>query len=534
MRISDIAIGKRLSASFGLLLALMILLTAVGSWLLRDASASTALILHDAIAKERLVTEWSHSTELNSTRTALVLVSQDAETERSVKEQMRKTSERVTQVQHELERMLTDEEGKALFATAQARRQAYTAVREGLLRAKASGDTAAVQAGLPKLDAVRAVYVASIVELTELQRKRAAVLGAHIEVESGQGRLLLAGICAAALALAVACTIVVTRSITRPLARAMMVARNVADGRLSRHSDTCSRDETGQLLAALYKMDADLFRIVGAVRSSSGAIVTAADEIASGNEELSARTEQQAGSLEETASSMEELTATVKHNADSVRQADRLAGDASGVAARGGAVVAQVVRTMESISASAKQITDIIGVIDGIAFQTNILALNAAVEAARAGEHGRGFAVVASEVRNLAQRSAGAAREIKTLIETSSQEVAAGTELVGKAGATMEEIVASIGRVSAIMRDISMANGEQESGIAQINVAISQMDGVTQQNAALVEEAAAASQALRGQAAELGKLVGAFTLEDAVPPAVRQRGVTPQMLPSLA
>jgi methyl-accepting chemotaxis protein len=314
----------------------------------------------------------------------------------------------------------------------------------------------------------------------------------------------------------------------------MAVAQDVAAGRLSNRQESYARDETGQLLAALGKMNCDLFRIVSAVRDSSGMIVTASDEIAHGNLDLSARTEQQAGALEETASSMEELTATVKQNADNAREADQLAGVALDVAARGGAVVASVVDTMGSINASAGKIKDIIGVIDGIAFQTNILALNAAVEAARAGEQGRGFAVVASEVRNLAQRSAAAAKEIKGLIETSARDVATGTELVGKAGATMHDIEASVKRVTTIMRDISLANGEQEAGIAQINEAIGQMDSVTQQNAALVEEAAAASQALREQAAQLGELVGTFELDDAdrgqfARPVAREGRVAPSL-----
>jgi methyl-accepting chemotaxis protein len=251
---------------------------------------------------------------------------------------------------------------------------------------------------------------------------------------------------------------------------------------------------------------------VSAVRDSSHAIATGTDQIARGNEDLSARTEQQAGSLEETASSMEELTSAVRHNTENARQANNVALAASKVATDGGEVVSQVVSTMEAINGSARKITDIIGVIDGIAFQTNILALNAAVEAARAGEQGRGFAVVAGEVRNLAQRSASAAREIKTLIEASVEEVGNGTALVAKAGKTMEEVVTSVNRVTGLMRELTSASAEQETGIEQINQAIGQMDAVTQQNAALVEEAAAASAAMRQQATRLEEAVGAFQL----------------------
>jgi methyl-accepting chemotaxis protein len=364
------------------------------------------------------------------------------------------------------------------------------------------------------MNAAFQAYDSSLHKLAEYEQNKASMMKERVDAESRQGQLLLGALCTVALAIAIACTVVITRSIIRPLRRAMAVAQEVASGRLSRHAEACARDETGQLLAALYKMNGDLFRIVGAVRDSSTTIVTASDEIAHGNQDLSVRTEQQAGSLEETASSMEELTTAVKQNADNVREADQLASIAWSVAAKGGAVVSEVVKTMDSINASTTKIGDIIGVIDGIAFQTNILALNAAVEAARAGEHGRGFAVVASEVRNLAQRSAGAAKEIKLIIETSARDVAAGSGLVGKAGTTMEEIESSVKRLAAIMRSVSLTNGEQEAGIAQINQAIGQMDAVTQQNAALVEEAAAASEALRAQAAQLGELVGTFQLDE--------------------
>jgi methyl-accepting chemotaxis protein len=284
----------------------------------------------------------------------------------------------------------------------------------------------------------------------------------------------------------------------------------VAEGDLSQTVRVDSNDEIGQLLAALAKMNASLAGIVTQVRTGSDAIGTASQQIAAGNQDLSSRTEQQASSLEETAASMEELTSTVKNNADNARQANRLALAASSVAERGGAVVAQVVGTMQDIHAASGKIADIIGVIDGIAFQTNILALNAAVEAARAGEQGRGFAVVAGEVRNLAHRSASAAKEIKALIENSVSSVASGTTLVEQAGDTMREIVGSVQRVTDIMAEITAASVEQTSGIEQINMAVVQMDQVTQQNAALVEEAAAAAEAMQEQAAQLAQAVSVF------------------------
>ncbi len=303
------------------------------------------------------------------------------------------------------------------------------------------------------------------------------------------------------------------RSITRPLSRAVEVAQKVAAGDLTSQVEVNTSDETGQLLQALKDMNENLRKIVSEVRTGTDSIATGTKQIASGNADLSQRTEEQASSLEETASSMEELTSTVKQNAENAKQANQLAISASAVAVKGGAVVSQVVSTMSSINESSKKIADIIGVIDGIAFQTNILALNAAVEAARAGEQGRGFAVVASEVRNLAQRSAAAAKEIKALIGDSVEKVGTGTKLVDEAGKTMEEIVFSVKRVTDIMAEITAASQEQSTGIEQVNQAITQMDEVTQQNAALVEQAAAAAESMQEQAQNLAQAVSVFKLD---------------------
>jgi len=323
----------------------------------------------------------------------------------------------------------------------------------------------------------------------------------------------LATIIAAAVIVTVASMgLMLTKNLVSSLKAAVHIAQTVAAGDLTYNIVVSSRDETGQLLQALKEMNESLVSIVGQVRSGTDTISTASGQIASGNLDLSSRTEQQASSLEETASSMEELTSTVRQNAANALQANQLAGSASDVALKGGAVVSQVIETMRTIDASAKQIVDIIGVIDGIAFQTNILALNAAVEAARAGEQGRGFAVVASEVRNLAQRSAAAAKEIKALINNSVEQVDAGSKLVSQAGETMDEVVASVKRVTDIISEITTAGQEQTSGIEQINQAITQMDTVTQQNAALVEEAAAAAASLQDQAGTLAQLVSTFKI----------------------
>ena len=377
---------------------------------------------------------------------------------------------------------------------------------------------AAEQAGKGKaaMDAMRIL-------LADIGKTESMLLGQRgQEAAALQSRttwvLLGGGVIAALLAGMLA--ILLTRNITRPLVEAVALAQRVAQGDLSSDIVVRSQDETGQLMAALRDMNTALVGIVGEVRGGTDTIATASAQIAVGTMDLSSRTEQQASSLEETASSMEELTAAVKQNADNALAARALASAASAVAVKGGAVVSEVVQTMGSINDSSRKIADIIGVIDGIAFQTNILALNAAVEAARAGEQGRGFAVVATEVRNLAQRSASAAKEIKGLIDDSVEKVGAGSKLVDQAGATMQEVVDSVQRLSAIIGEITDASEEQRLGIEQVNEAISQMDQVTQQNAALVEEAAAAANAMQDQAAQLSHAVQVFRLKDA-PPATQ-------------
>ncbi|XYJ12769.1 methyl-accepting chemotaxis protein [Telluria sp. B2] len=336
------------------------------------------------------------------------------------------------------------------------------------------------------------------------------------EATALRNRYILFGL-VALVAFAVALYAFVRSAVTRPLAEARDAAIRIAEGDLTVRVSSRGQDEIGRLLEAMNGISSKLSTVVGNVREGAEQIANASQEISTGNLDLCMRTEQQASSLASTASSMGELTETVRQNADHARQANQLALNASSVAQKGGSMVAQVVDTMESINQSSRKIGDITGVIDGIAFQTNILALNAAVEAARAGEQGRGFAVVASEVRNLAQRSAAAAKEIKALIAASSSEVEAGSRLVSEAGATMNEVLASVARVTDIMADISAASLEQTGGIEQVNRAIGEMDESTQQNAALVEEASAATQALQDQAAQLARAVRLFRLDDAAP-----------------
>jgi len=351
-------------------------------------------------------------------------------------------------------------------------------------------------------------------DLIELEQKRQETSVAAIIDANDSFRQGLIGIVALALVLAAVVSVMTTRSITNPLKQALDLAESVSRGDLTSELAVRSNDEVGKMMQALGKMNLSLRDIVTDVRYGTDAIATASSEIAAGNQELSQRTEQQSSSLQDTVASMEELTATVRQNADNARQANQLAVSASEVVIKGNAVVSQVVTTMASINDSSKKIVDIISVIDSIAFQTNILALNAAVEAARAGEQGRGFAVVASEVRSLAQRSASAAKEIKTLIGDSVEKVDTGTSLVNEAGATMDEILTSVKRVTDIMSEIMAATTEQSAGIEQVNQAVSQIDQVTQQNAALVEQATAAAAELQNQSAHLARSVALFKLSD--------------------
>ncbi|HWI83614.1 methyl-accepting chemotaxis protein, partial [Ramlibacter sp.] len=392
---------------------------------------------------------------------------------------------------------------------------------EQALRRDASGAPASDAAALliAQVRPLQRQLLTSLMELAAEERRR---LEDEIETADASYErtrttmIVLAGLAIVAGALM---AWLATRSVTRPLAEAVAVAGAVAAGDLTREVPVRSTDETGQLMQALKAMNQSLMRIVGGVRAGTDTIASASGQIASGTQDLSQRTEEQASSLEETAASMEQLTATVKQNAEHARQADALAQSAADVAVRGGRVVGEVVDTMGTINQASRRIADIIGVIDGIAFQTNILALNAAVEAARAGEQGRGFAVVAAEVRNLAQRSAEAAKEIKGLIDDSVGKVDAGTELVGQAGRTMEEVVGSIKRVTGIIGEIAAASQEQIAGIEQVNRAITEMDQVTQQNAALVEEASAASRSMQEQAGHLVDAVSLFKLEAGGRPA---------------
>jgi len=516
MKINDLNIGTRLGGAFAAVLLLMVIMLASALWqLARIADAKT--VMTEASHKSDLATDWVQGIALNSVRTVAKFNSVDAAYEQMLDKEMAEVSSSVSKLQKELEVLVVSDQGKQLLAAVAAQRERYSGIRNAGYKLRDAHGTSSpeVQAYLrDKVMPEMRAYVQSVEDVKSFQQNMYIRESSHIDALTTSARQIMVTLGVIALAIGSAFGWLLTRSITRPLAGAVDVAQQVAAGDLTADIRVGSRCEVGALMAALKTMTENLRKTVTEVRTGTETIVTASQQIASGNLDLSSRTEEQASSLEETASSMEELTSTVRQNADNARQANVLAKNASQIAAHGGEVVSQVVTTMASINESSKKIGDIIAVIDGIAFQTNILALNAAVEAARAGEQGRGFAVVASEVRNLAQRSASAAKEIRGLITDSVAKVDAGGRLVDDAGATMQEIVQGITRVTDIMSEIASASAEQTVGIEQINEAITQMDGVTQQNAALVEEAAAAAGSLQDQAATLARLVSVFNVGD--------------------
>jgi methyl-accepting chemotaxis protein len=410
----------------------------------------------------------------------------------------------------------TPDDGTALAARMETELAAYaTAMGPVIKQLENSGYDSATVANRVMGRAKEAIGAAekTVAELQKSLGTEGAQAEAARQAMTRQTITLFAVALGIAILVVVPATLINMQSICRPMTEAQALAASIARGDLTNQITLAGRDESTQLMQALSNMQDSLRTLVGQVRNSTDSISTASAEIATGNQDLSARTEQTASNLQQAASSMEQLTGTVKQSADSARQANQLASSAAEVAARGGSVVSQVVTTMDEINASSKKISDIIGVIDGIAFQTNILALNAAVEAARAGEQGRGFAVVAGEVRSLAQRSAQAAKEIKALIGASVEKVDSGSRLVADAGKTMSEIVGSVQRVSDIIGEITAASSEQSDGIGQVNTAVTQLDQMTQQNAALVEESAAAAESLRDQAQRLASVVATFRLD---------------------
>jgi methyl-accepting chemotaxis protein len=531
--IGNIKIGKRLGLGFSLILAMTLVIAAVGAWRLTEIANSTKAMMAVPLAKERLITDWYSLNFASIRRTAAIVKSTDPSLGAYFKDDAAASVKKAAELLKQIEPLIAAAgPEKDLFAKILEQRKAYSASRDGAVKAKAAGNEEEAARILEKeFTPASQKYQDLLQELVTMQRSSMDATANAIDDNATGSTTLIEVLAACAALLGVMVSWRLTCGIVTPIREAVEVAETVAGGDLTRTIQARGNDETGALLRALRHMNDSLVGIVSQVRGGTDTIATASREISAGNLDLSNRTEQQAGALEETAASMEELTTTVRQNADNARQANQLAIAASEVALQGGAVVGEVITTMGAINDSANRIVDIIGVIDGIAFQTNILALNAAVEAARAGEQGRGFAVVAAEVRNLAQRSAAAAKEIKELITASVANVDAGAKLVDQAGSTMEQVVGSIRRVTDIMAEITSASQEQTGGIEQVNRAIGQMDSVTQQNAALVEEAAAAASSMQDQAGKLAEVVSVFKLDRAhdvaAPAAAPVRPVRP-------
>ncbi len=523
----DLKIATRLALGFSLILLVMFLMNMLGLTNMGAMVRSVKGVASESLVKERLMSDWARTIHVAVQRTKAVVLSNDPTLGDAFAKEAAASSQQSSELLKRIEAMLQSDQEKALLADIQKARANFLAARDAIYKAKREGRTDEVgRLFTQQFEPETQRFLDAVQKMLDLQRTNIdAALG---QVEVGYGETRLAVVIATLLALVAGGAVGwwIARSITRPLDEAVRVARAVASNDLTSQIADGGGDETGQMLQALRQMNDNLVQITGRVREGADQIAVAAREIDSGNQDLSSRTERQASALQQTAASIEELTSAVRQNADSARQATQLAAQASQVAGDGGQAVADVVQTMGAIDASSRRIADIIGVIDGIAFQTNILALNAAVEAARAGEQGRGFAVVASEVRALAQRSAEAAKDIKTLIGDSVAKVDQGSQQVAQAGRTMETVVDSIRRVADIMGEISAATVEQSSGIEQVSQAIGQMDQVTQQNAALVEEAAAATGSLKSQAAILAELVAQFRLRDG-----RAAGVQPAPVP---
>src|SRR5471032_2476372 len=497
--LSNIRIGVRLALGFAAILLLSIIAIAFALVNARDNAEATKRMMAEPLAKERIVNDWYTQTSVTIARTVMMAKSSDQSLAATFAEVMVDGSKKGNVLNKKMGELASSPEEKAIYDATLAVRAKFVESKQQLMDANKAGDAdAAAKVYSDTFTPASDAYLAGMQKLQQYERHVLDKMALDVEAATARSFTLIVALSALLVLLSVTIAWLISASITTPLEAAIEVAATVASGDLRTDFAPASRDQIGDLMRALKAMNDALGTVVGEVQSGTHAIALASGEIAAGNQDLSARTEQQAASLEETAASMVELTSTVRQNADNARQANALAQAASDVALRGGDIVGQVVETMGSI--------------DGIAFQTNILALNAAVEAARAGEQGRGFAVVATEVRNLAQRSAAAAKEIKALIGSSVEKVGAGTVLVDEAGATMEEIVASIKRVTDIMGDIANASHEQSAGIEQVNQAISQMDQVTQQNAALVEEAAAAAASLQDRAVELVDVVAVFRL----------------------
>ena len=514
---------KSLSISAKLWLSVVLMVVALASVVsfaaLRNRAQQMEATERTQLLDQRLqlAMQWQQLTNANVVRNMALMLSNEPVLEKVFKSESARVIEQINGLQKQIEALNLSPLEKAALDEAAKHRKQVLDLRKKVIDIRAAGDAA--QAGVlaeTEFLPARDQYVKALNRFVEIQqmalqdlREELAGRSRATVMYSAVGVVLVLGLTVVGAALLI-------RSIRQPLQHSVALAEAIASGDLTQRITTDRTDEFGQLLHALAHMNSSLGALVGQVMDASGSIQTASAEVAAGTQDLAQRTEVAGSNLEETASSMEQLTATVRQSADAARQANQLASTSASVAGRGGQVVQDVVSTMADINQSSQKIADIIGVIDGIAFQTNILALNAAVEAARAGDAGRGFAVVASEVRNLAQRSAQAAKEIKTLITASVERVQSGTHQVQNAGQTMQEIVASVQRVTDVIGEITAATTEQSDGIAQVNTAINELDQMTQQNAALVEQSTAAAESLRAQAQRLSEVVSRFQVAQSV------------------
>ena len=510
MNIANSRISTRLGFGFALVLVLLAGVAAVGIDSMRKIDDRLHHVVDVNVKKMAYLEDMTGSVHIVSRVMRTIAMLSDEHEANIQRKKIDDARDGYNAAFSSLEKMPLDETGKAFIAKIREHQNATRPLNDRFIAMAKTDKDGAVRFLLKEAGPASTKWLDTMHEYTQLQREKNHKDEALAIEDYNFARFMMLGLTAIALVAGATIAWLVSRSITGPINAAVNVAQTVAAGDLTSTIEARTTNETGKLLQALKDMNGSLQNIVGQVRSGTESITMASGQLASGNIDLSSRTEQQAASLEETASSMEELTSTIKQNADNARQANGLAHAASEVAGKGGAIVSEVISTMTSINESSRKIVDIISVIDGIAFQTNILALNAAVEAARAGEQGRGFAVVAAEVRNLAQRSASAAKEIKTLISDSVEKVDTGSRLVGQAGGTMDEVVESVRQVTDIIGEIAAAGQEQTAGIEQIHRAITEMDNVTQQNAVLVEAAAKTSAALQGQTDHLSQVVSVF------------------------